>query len=275
MRTPACFARSFSVIASALAGALAFLPPAAAQKAIGEAVTVQKAATGTLGGRTRDLANGSEVFVNDLVQTRAASLARVTFDDDTNLAIGPSSQVKLDRFVYNPDKSARSVILSTGRGAFRFVTGESDPRGFRINTPVAAIGIRGTALDIKNEAARSVVVLEQGAAQVCVRGTVVKGPRCVTLDKPDDYAVVTRTSVQGPFAGGAAVFRFASLCGGGAICSFTKTARFAPPDRTRDVPNSRCFAPVNGLARMPALLAIEKAQSTGPSPSQSAPKDPC
>ena len=272
MRFKTLLSRPSLLAVSAFAGLIVFQSGAFAQKAIGETVKVQNNATGTLGARTRELADGSDVFANDLVQTQAASLARLTFDDATNLAVGPSSQVKLDRFVYNPDRTAKSVVLSTGRGAFRFVTGDSDPRSFRITTPVAAIGIRGTALDIKNEAARTVVVLEQGAAQVCVKGT----SRCVTLNVPDDYAVVTRTGIEGPLKGGANVFRFASLCGGGAVCNFTKTARLVPANPAQGAPKGRCFAPMNGLAKMPALLAIEKAQSSpSPSPSQSAPKEPC
>ena len=260
-----------SLLAAGVLSALGLFPAGAlAQKAIGETVTVQNTATGTLGARTRALANGSDVFGNDLLQTQPASLARVTFDDATNLALGPSSQVRLDRFVYNPDNTAKAAVISTGRGAFRFVTGDSDPRVFKITTPVAAIGIRGTALDIKNEPARTIVVLEQGAATVCVKGT----GRCVTLNVPGDYALITKTAAQGPLKGGANVFRFASLCGGGAACSFTKTARLVRTDPYSATPKGRCFAPMNGLAKMPAQLAIEKAQSPSPS-SQSAPKEPC
>jgi len=45
--------------------------------AIGQAVLVEHEVTGSLGGQIRRLADGSGVFTNELIATRAASMARL------------------------------------------------------------------------------------------------------------------------------------------------------------------------------------------------------
>ena len=54
----------------------------------------------------------------------------------------------LDRFVYNPNRGSGNVVLSTARGALRFVTGAQNPTNYTIKTPVATIGVRGTIAEI-------------------------------------------------------------------------------------------------------------------------------
>jgi hypothetical protein len=187
---------------------------------IGQAVLVEHEVSGSLGGQTRRLADGSGVFTNELIATQAASMARLTFLDATNLALGPASQVRLDRFVFDPAHGARSVTLRTTLGAFRFVTGDSDPRAFAITTPVASIGVRGTALDFKNSRDGTVVVLESGAAIVCLKAAP---SRCVRL-VPGTYARVSAGRIEGPLMG-TIPFRFADLCAAGdaGLCRFSKT----------------------------------------------------
>jgi hypothetical protein len=211
------------------AAAVAFAGNGRAENAaIGQAVLIERDVSGSRGGQTRRLSDGSGIFTNELIATQIASMARLTFLDTTNLALGPASQVRLDRFVFDPAHGARSVALRTAIGAFRFVTGDSDPRAFAITTPVATIGVRGTALDFRNRAGRTLVVLESGAAIVCVKA---KPSRCVRL-VPGTYAIASASRIEGPLSG-SAPFRFADLCTAGSadICRFTKAAH-AASDRT-------------------------------------------
>src|SRR5438552_3120914 len=90
----------------------------------------------TNAGASRTLVGGSDVHLNELVRTGEAGVARLVFLDDTNLGVGPRSEVRLDRFVYNPDRSAGSVVVRTGRGVFRFATGVQQPQNYVIQTPI-------------------------------------------------------------------------------------------------------------------------------------------
>lgn len=178
-------------------------------RTIGAAASVENRVVGTISGATRDIVVDSEVFSNEAVRTQASSMARLRFLDDTNLAIGPSSTVTLDKYVFDPDASAASVVLNTARGGFRFVTGRSDPRAFKINTPVATIGIRGTVLDIKNSGGTSIVVLKRGALHVCVKGS---NSKCADLTEANQFVVVTGSGISKPDDGGAGQFDFRHYC---------------------------------------------------------------
>jgi hypothetical protein len=54
-------------------------------------------------------------------------------------------------------------------GAFRFVTGNSDKTAYKITTPLANIGVRGTILDVMSQRGRTTMVLQEGASSVCTR----------------------------------------------------------------------------------------------------------
>jgi len=132
------------------------------------------------------------------------------------LAIGPSSRVVLNRFVYSGNASAQALTVNLARGAFRFSTGALDKRAYRIETPVATIGVRGTVLDIRSEQGRTTVTLvDNGQARACTRS----GRQCAELLQPGDSVVIDsagarRTSARFSFAQFCA--GNASLCGSGA-----------------------------------------------------------
>lgn len=121
--------------------------PAAAQ-GIGVASAVQNDVTGTRDGATKPLSTGNSIFQNQVIATGSESAAQLLFLDETSLSIGPNSDVTLDKFVFDPNRRTGQLVLETGRGLFRFVTGSSDPTGYRLKTPAATIGFRGSIVDI-------------------------------------------------------------------------------------------------------------------------------
>jgi len=114
---------------------------ALAQEKIGGTTVVKKEVHGDMSGRSSRLAVGDHVYLDEVISTAVESLARIKFQDSTDLHVGPSSSVKLDSHVYSRDSGARSLIFKTTKGAFRFVTpGRS---GNEVHTPTAIIAIRG------------------------------------------------------------------------------------------------------------------------------------
>ena len=120
---------------------------AGAEPKIGVASAARNQVQGLLAGGARPLAAGSDVFANETVRTGDDSLAQLLFLDETTLSVGARSEVKLDRFVYNPDRKSGNVVLEASRGAFRFVSGSQNPTNYTIKTPLATIGVRGTIVD--------------------------------------------------------------------------------------------------------------------------------
>src|SRR5215472_14563543 len=79
----------------------------AAETQIGATSIVVNDVTGTLATtrETAPLRAGIDVFQNETIDTGADSASRVVFQDKTELSVGPSSSVVLDRFVFDPDPS--------------------------------------------------------------------------------------------------------------------------------------------------------------------------
>jgi hypothetical protein len=135
------------VPALVLAGILALLPVAAGAQSIGSAAAVKPEAEG--GGSP--LQSGSSLYANETVRTGQAGVAELVFHDETKLSVGPTSVVRLDKFVYDPSKGGGKVVINASRGAYRFVTGVQDPRNYEIKTPYATLGVRGTVVEANME----------------------------------------------------------------------------------------------------------------------------
>jgi hypothetical protein len=115
---------------------------------IGSASAVKNQVHGVVRGQTQPLSSGSAVYSNEVVRTGQESIAELGFVDSTKLSVGPTSEVRLDKFVYDPNKGAGAVALKATRGSLRFVTGVQDHDSYSIKTPYATLGVRGTILEI-------------------------------------------------------------------------------------------------------------------------------
>jgi hypothetical protein len=111
---------------------------------VGTAVAVDPAAT--IAAVTAQLA--SPVRPQDLIETGPDGAIRVRFVDATFFSLGANASVRIDKYVFDPARDASSMSLDFTRGAFRFVSGKplhTDSGQVPVRTPVAVIGIRGTA----------------------------------------------------------------------------------------------------------------------------------
>ena len=92
----------------------------------------------------------ARIGLGDQVQTANASMLQILLLDRSNFTVGANARVTIDRFVYDPQRSASAVGASVARGAFRFISGRSIhnmPGQTAITTPVASIGVRGTIFE--------------------------------------------------------------------------------------------------------------------------------
>ena len=110
---------------------------------IGSAVATKNKVEGVVGDTTHSIAKGTNVYSNETVRTGDASVADLKFLDETTLSVGPISEIRMDKFVYDPSGSAGSVVIEATKGAFRFVTGKQDNKVYQIKTPYGTLGIRG------------------------------------------------------------------------------------------------------------------------------------
>jgi len=106
-------------------------------------------ATGTAiikrGKDTIQVVKGTEIKTNDKVETKNGKV-KIVFKDDTNVTVTESSSLVIDDFVYDPKSGAGKLGLKAAAGTVRYVSGSiaKDPKNVKINTPTAAIAVRGT-----------------------------------------------------------------------------------------------------------------------------------
>jgi len=100
-------------------------------------------------GSVRLLSERSEVRVGDIVTTERDSYAQVKFTDGGVVTLRPSTQVRLDQYKFaegRPEEDGFAMGLL--KGGLRKITGLIGKRGnrdaFRLSTPTATVGIRGT-----------------------------------------------------------------------------------------------------------------------------------
>jgi hypothetical protein len=97
------------------------------------------------GKDTIQVAKGTLVETNDKVETKNGKV-KIVFKDDTNVTVTESSSLVIDDFVYDPKSGAGKLGLKAAAGTVRYVSGSiaKDPKNVKINTPTAAIAVRGT-----------------------------------------------------------------------------------------------------------------------------------
>jgi hypothetical protein len=91
----------------------------------------------------------ASVHLGDSVVSGDRSALQVLLLDQSVFTVGANASVTIDKFVYDPNRGTSDIAASVAKGAFRFMSGHS-LSGFghnAINTPVATIGVRGTAFE--------------------------------------------------------------------------------------------------------------------------------
>ena len=206
------------------------MPGAAfAEARIGVAAIVTNDVAQLLGQKAAPIAGGEDVIRNEVVRTGGDSATKLVFVDDTNLAVGPASTVKLDKFVFADSITYSQAGMELAKGAFRFTTGHSEKRAYDIKTPVATIGVRGTVLDVLSQGSKTTVVLHEGRAIVCPRhrGNATARKGCIELNNPGDTAVVTGSGAAAAPPG------WTFVCAGD-LCGVTPYAALVQPANFTD-----------------------------------------
>lgn len=134
----------------ALAGPLALAGLAAAQAqgvgvisfAIGQGVVQRD------NGTTTPAERGVRIHVGDRVETAASGQVHIRFVDDAAVSVRPNSTLLVQDYTFDPNRpELNEVRLKLDKGAGRSISGGAtaqDKSRFRLNTPIAAIGVRGT-----------------------------------------------------------------------------------------------------------------------------------
>ncbi|NNC27527.1 hypothetical protein HKX42_11645, partial [Salinisphaera sp. USBA-960] len=115
--------------------------------AIGKVAKLTGTATAVRNGVSVELHVGDKVYKGDVVEAGAGASLGITFVDGTAFSLGSNARMVLNDMVYDPNGSSNSSFLSLVQGSITFVAGQTAKNGsMKIDTPVATMGIRGTAV---------------------------------------------------------------------------------------------------------------------------------
>ncbi|MGV3633563.1 MAG: nidogen-like domain-containing protein [Pseudorhodoplanes sp.] len=120
---------------------------ASTQPVIGRVDALTGSATVVRNGVSVALNVGDTVRKGDVVQTSGSSSVAIVFTDGTTFSLNANARMVLNDFVFNAGGTGNSASISLVQGAFSFVAGQVAKTGdMRVETPVATMGIRGTAV---------------------------------------------------------------------------------------------------------------------------------
>ena len=95
---------------------------------------------------------GQPLLLSDSIKTGADGHVGITLKDETRLALGPNTEVRIDQFAYSPGQGNLAMVLKIARGLVAYVSGriaKLSPDAVRLETPSAILGVRGTRMVIR------------------------------------------------------------------------------------------------------------------------------
>jgi len=148
-------------------------------------------------GAQRPAERGAELRQGETVVTGQNALAQLRLADGGLLSVRADTELKLDRFAFaGRDDRDAGFLASLLKGGFRAITGligQANRDGYRITTPSATIGIRGTDFEtLVLTAPRPELQMEAGTFARVHRGEIlVRGQDQTTqIVRPDQAAFV-------------------------------------------------------------------------------------
>lgn len=194
---------SFHTISLTLAFLLSALGAQSATPVVGKATNVRvdalQAQQSTAAATLHRL---DPIFLKAMLRTTTTGALRVLFQDGSALVMGASSTVAVDEFVVATTDGSGKQVLRYVKGMFRFISGTVPKRNVRLETPTAAVGIRGTVVRTAVEDDGTTTVgVDEGEISVTSKQTgqtVILGPgEKVTIRPGGEFGPIQLGRVEG------------------------------------------------------------------------------
>ncbi len=150
------------------------LPLAQAKQPVGTVVSISGKVWAQKSTQKRALSIKSPVMEKDRLTTGKNGRVQILFADDSILSLAPATTVTIKSFSFARTKSP-NMALHIAKGITRMVSGKivaQHPEGFKISSPLATIGIRGTITvhDVKQKSEQHFVELLGKGHDVWIQG---------------------------------------------------------------------------------------------------------
>ena len=134
----------------ALIAELSFSAFATAEDSSGMVVASRGDVIALSNGGSRELKQGDFVYVADEIMTSNRSFAVLQFTDGAKVTVRPDSTLIIEQYLYAGGDNDEAT-LNLVSGGLRVITGamaKSNPENYKVRTPVALMGVRGTEFSI-------------------------------------------------------------------------------------------------------------------------------
>ena len=185
---------------------------APAAKVVGHVVKMTGSASVVRNGVTVDVQNGDAVYQSDVVQTGSGSTLGLVLNDGTTFNLSAGARLMLNDLTYDASSTSNSALFTLVQGAANFVAGQVAKTGdMKVATPVATMGIRGTAVVLDVDATdgtvsisvidqhdgviHAVAVFNTQGVQI---GTVTSNGTTLTLTPTANFNVIAQESNKTP-----------------------------------------------------------------------------
>lgn len=121
-------------------------------------------------GGISPVVRGMQIRVTDKIETSEGGHTLIRFIDGASVAVRPNSRLAVEMYRYDPAEPRNNAVrLQLEEGVARSVTGKAGEAAkdrFRLNTPIAAIGVKGTDFIVSASSERVRVAVQSGAVVV-------------------------------------------------------------------------------------------------------------
>jgi hypothetical protein len=108
--------------------------------------------------------------MGDRIKTDSRGEVQLVFSDETRLVVGRNSSLVIEAYLLRSKTRVNNFTVRALGGTFRMITGKSQKSAYKIKTPTATIGVRGTSFDFTvRRGGETGLVLFEGQARICGR----------------------------------------------------------------------------------------------------------
>lgn len=116
--------------------------------------TVSGAAKVVRNGESLAAVPGMKLFASDKIVAGAGETIGLIFNDGTTLSAGPSTEIDLREYAFDPGNSRFAFNLYLKKGTLVYTSGKLGklaPSAVRLDTPRSSVGVRGTRFVLSHE----------------------------------------------------------------------------------------------------------------------------
>ena len=95
---------------------------------------------------------GTRLQAGDVIKTSQSSGVGVMLKDETRMSLGANSQVALEKFSFDANTYAGSLLINVNKGTFAMISGllaKNNPTAAQVKTPTATATVRGSSFAVE------------------------------------------------------------------------------------------------------------------------------